>query len=149
MYDSDRNINSINPVSWISTAKKIINGGYDKILIRFWHPFFAPAYISICKRIKKSNKNIKIYAICDNIIPHESFIFQNILIKKFIDSIDMPIVMSDQVENDFKAISNRPYKKLFLPILNDLKPIIPQTDARKLLNVENKKLTFLFFGLIR
>ena len=149
LYDSDRTINSINPLTWQSTAKKIINGGYDKVLIRFWHPFFAPAYISICKKIRNSNKNIKIYAICDNILPHEPFIFQNRLIKKFIDSIDMSIVMSDQVENDFKAISNKRYEKLFLPILNDLKPIIPQTDARELLNIENEKLTFLFFGLIR
>ena len=106
MYDSDRSINSINPVTWHSTAKKIINGGYDKVLIRFWHPFFAPAYISICKKIRNSNKNIKIYAIYDNILPHEPFIFQNRLIEKFIDSIDMSIVMSDQVENDFKSISD-------------------------------------------
>ena len=58
--------------------------------------------------------------------------------------------MSDQVENEVKSIGNNfEYKKLFLPILNDLNPLIDKDDACINLGIRNNKINFLFFGLIR
>ena len=57
--------------------------------------------------------------------------------------------MSDQVENEVKSIDdNYNYKKLFLPILNDLNPLIDKNDACSNLELQIIKLIF-FFGLIR
>ena len=148
--NSNRIIDTLNPLTWHRTANEIIKGNYDKVIFRFWHPFFAPAYICIIKKIKKYQKNIKIYAICDNIIPHERFIFQNFLIKSFIHLIDKIIIMSDQVEKEILSISiNCNYEKLFLPILDDLKPSLTKSDACKSLKISKKKINLLFFGLIR
>ena len=150
LYKSVQIIDSINPITWYKTANAIIDGGFDKVIFRFWHPFFCPAYISICKRLKKKNTNIELYAICDNIIPHESFFYQLNLIKQFLNYIDKTIVMSDQVENELISINNNyNYVKLFLPILDDLGPILSKDDACKSINIDSNKINFLFFGLIR
>ena len=147
---SYRTIDTINPFTWHKTADIILMGGYDTVIFRFWHPFFAPAYISICKRLKKNNNKIKLFSICDNIIPHEPFIFQEKLIHRFISYIDNVIVMSDQVKKELLSISNEcSYKKLFLPILNDLGEKIQREEACKKLKIESNKINLLFFGLIR
>ena len=52
-YDSKRIIDSINPLTWRKATKEILEQDYDRVIIRFWHPFFIPCYNSICKKIKK------------------------------------------------------------------------------------------------
>ena len=149
-YNSFRIIDSLNPLSWKRTSFEIVKGKYDKVIFRFWHPFFAPAYISIIKNIKKSTDRPSFYSICDNIIPHENFLFQKFLIKNFLSKLNKIIVMSDQVENEVKSINNNyDYKKLFLPILNDLGSQIDKDNACRNLKIKNNKINFLFFGLIR
>ena len=149
-YNSFRIIDSINPLSWKKTSLEIVEGKYNKVIFRFWHPFFAPAYISIIKNINKLTDTPSFYAICDNIIPHENFLFQKFLIRNFLSKLDKIIIMSDQVENEVKSIDdNYNYKKLFLPILNDLNPLIDKNDACRNLGIANDKINFLFFGLIR
>ena len=149
-YNSFRIIDSLNPLSWKRTSFEIVKGKYDKVIFRFWHPFFAPAYISIIKNIKKSTDRPSFYSICDNIIPHENFLFQKFLIKNFLSKLNKIIVMSDQVENELKLINNNyDYKKLFLPILNDLGSQIDKDNACRNLKIKNNKINFLFFGLIR
>ena len=49
----DRTINSINPVSWIKTAKKIIEIEPDIVIFKYWIPFFAPSFGTIIKHVKK------------------------------------------------------------------------------------------------
>ena len=150
LYKSNQIIDSINPITWYKTANAIIDGEFDKVIFRFWHPFFCPAYITICRRLKKLNKNIKLYAICDNIIPHETFFYQRNLIKRFLNYIDKNIVMSDQVEKELISINdNYNYVKLFLPILDDLGPKLSKNNACKSINIDSAKINFLFFGLIR
>ena len=68
-----RALDSINPLSWKKVANSIIKNKFDKVIFRFWNPFFTFSYISIIKRLKKNN-NIQVYSICDNIIPHEKMI---------------------------------------------------------------------------
>ena len=148
--NSQRTIDSINPISWSSTANKINEEKFDVLLIRYWHPFFIPCYNFICKRIKSSKNKTLIYAICDNILPHESYTFQKSFINSFLSKLDGAIVMSDNVENELVAL-NRKIKvdKVFLPILDDLPNKIDKNVARKLEDIDIDKVVLLFFGLIR
>ena len=146
-YNMIRSIHSFNPFTWKNTAKDILKSNYDSILIRYWNPFFIPCYIYIINYIKKRNTSIKIFSICDNIIPHENFIFNKILVKKFIKKLNGIIIMSENVEKELLEISpNSYYKKLFLPIISDTKVVSNYKNEN---NSHKKKITFLFFGLIR
>ena len=95
----ERTINSINPISWKKTAKKIIELEPDLIIFKYWIPFLAPSFRSIIKHTKKKI-SVKSLVICDNIIPHENRPFDILLTKSFFKYIDHFIVMSKSVEKD-------------------------------------------------
>ena len=48
-------LSSINPFSWIKTAKYIIKQNPSKVFIRFWMPFFGPCLGYIAKKIMQKN----------------------------------------------------------------------------------------------
>ena len=73
-------INSINPFNWITVARKINKENPDFVIIRYWLPFMAPCLGTIARLL---NKQIKILAITDNVIPHERRIGDKILTKYF------------------------------------------------------------------
>ena len=148
--DMVRMIDSINPMSWRKTANDIIKNNFNKVIFRYWNPFFIPCYISIIKRLKKGNKDISIYSICDNVIPHENLIFQKPLLKLFFEKLDGIIIMSDSTENELISLNKfYNYKKLFLPIISDLGKTLDYKRTRIALDLDENKIIFLFFGLIR
>jgi hypothetical protein len=63
-------INSVNPLNWILTGKKIKNLRPDIIVVRYWLPFMGPALGTILRQVSK-NRHTRIVCIADNIIPHE------------------------------------------------------------------------------
>ncbi len=147
---SIRSIDSLNPFTWRRTAKDILENKINTIIFRYWNPFFIPAYNSIIKYIKKRNKDIRIYSICDNVMSHEKIYLQLYLIKSFINRLDGIIVMSENVKNLLYSINkNINCKKISLPILNDLNNQIDCVKAKEKLSYNLDKKSFLFFGLIR
>ncbi len=144
----ERIINSINPVSWYKAAKKIIELKPDLIIFKYWMPFFAPSFGSIMRFIKKNIK-IRSLVICDNIIPHESRFFDNILTKYFFKYIDYFIVMSKSVESDLLSLfPDAKYIYTPHPLYDIFGKGINKDNSRRQLKINESKL-ILFFGLIR
>ena len=142
-----RVLDSINPFTWKKTADLIIQKKIDKLIFRFWNPFFLPCYIYIIKYLRKKS-NIKIFSICDNASQHENFYFQKFLMKKFINSVDGVITMSKNVKSQISIISKHPKIGVFhLPIIEDFQK--KNITKLKKYNLDKDKITFLFFGLIR
>ena len=144
-----RCINSVNPFSWNKVANMILEKKINNILIRYWHPFFIPAFSYIINKVKKYNPNVKIFSICDNLYPHEKFIANQFLLNLFLKKIDGFFCMSKQVSIQIEKIkSNAKIKNVFLPIKDYLKKGILKEEALKIINVEDSFI-ILFFGLIR
>lgn len=143
-----RLVDTLNPLTWNKAAQFIIKGSPDLILLRFWNPFFAISYSSIIKKVRKAIPSIKVIAVCDNIIPHEKYVFDERLTKLLFSKIDGFIVMSDQVKNELIHIKpNSKYIKLFHPIVFKEQKY-DQEEARNKLGIVNDKI-ILFFGFIR
>ena len=70
-----REINTLNPINWIITARKINKIGPKKIIFRYWTPLLSLAYFSISCILK--NK-IKVIGLVDNWSGHETVVFENI-----------------------------------------------------------------------
>ena len=144
-----RALDSINPLTWKKVANSIIKNKFDKVIFRFWNPFFTFSYISIIKRLKKNN-NIQVYSICDNIIPHEKMILDQFLIKNFLDRLDGIIVMSSTTEKEILHLDKSyNYKKIYLPMINNLGKPLDSSISKKQIGLEQDEKVFLFFGLIR
>ena len=142
-------MNSINPFSWIKTAMYIIKNKPDLLIFNYWMPFFAPCYGTITLLTKVFSKNIKIFYVCHNIIPHEKIFGTTLLTKYAFLAVDAGIVQSDSVEQEFVSLFP---KKNFInsphPVYTIFGDKPDKNSSKKELGVSEEKI-ILFFGYIR
>ena len=140
-------INSVNPFNWINVARKINTKNPDYVIIRYWLPFMAPCLGSIARLL---NKNIKILAITDNVIPHETRIGDTMLTKYFIKSCDAFLTLSGSVLDDLTHFTNSISKKFIPhPIYDVFGEKISKQEAIHNLKLSSDDRYLLFFGFIR
>ena len=147
-------IDSINPFNWRKSAKLIAVSRPDLLILRFWIPFFAPAFYSICKYVKKKT-GAKVMFICDNVIPHERRPGDKTLIKLIFKVGDYFMIHSKSVERDLLKFSKgKPYMLSPHPVYNIFGDKVDKNSARKFIrdrygtDVTGERV-ILFFGYIR
>lgn len=63
-------IDSINPLTWLATAWRLRQGGYDLVLIQWWHPFFGMCFGTIANLLALTSRT-PVAFLCHNVMPHE------------------------------------------------------------------------------
>lgn len=140
-------IHAYNPFNWFKTRKWIKNHAPDLILVRFWTPFMGPALGSILKGIKKT---IPVIAITDNIIPHETKMWDRVFTRYFLKRISACITLSKSVADDLEKFNFKlPVRTTPHPIYNHFGEQINKNEARVKLGIDAKGPMVLFFGLVR
>jgi glycosyltransferase involved in cell wall biosynthesis len=131
-------------------GKRIAKENYDLVLVRFWLPFMAPCLGTISRLIRK-NKNTKVFAIVDNMIPHERRIGDITLGKYFVNSVDGFITLSQSVLDDVNKFDkkNRPKICTPHPVYNIYGETCEKSLACEKLGIDPKYKYVLFFGFIR
>lgn len=140
-------LDSVNPLSYLSTAKKIKKFNPDILITRYWMTFFAPSLGAVTKRMPKHTKRI---SILDNVIPHEKRFFDAPANRFFLKHNDGFVVMSDTVLADLLSI--RPeakYLRINHPVYDQFGERMTREDALKELNLDSSRNYLLFFGFIR
>ncbi|MBL4651960.1 MAG: glycosyltransferase [Flavobacteriales bacterium] len=141
-------ISSVNPFSWGKTAKYILAQKPDFVVLRFWLPFMAPALGTIAKKLRK--KGVKVIAITDNVIPHESKPGDHQLTKYFLKQCDAFVAMSKSVLEDIETFVVNPKTKFIPhPIYDIFGKSVSKEKARTYLGIEQDEKVVLFFGFIR
>lgn len=141
-------LSTVNPLSWRKTAKLIRQEKPDLVIVQWWHPWFAPCYVSLLRRIRKT---APVVFVCHNVLPHEGFPLKNLLTKAVLRKGSAYIVHSGQDEADLKRLTGRP---LFIhgvhPTYNQFrKRFLTKEEARKELRIPEDQEILLFFGFIR
>jgi glycosyltransferase involved in cell wall biosynthesis len=145
--EAKRVLNSINPHSYIQTAKQINKFKPDILIISYWMSFMVPAYSSICLLL---NKKIRTVALVHNAIPHEKRFMDKPLAKFFFNRCDAFIILSEPVKKDVLSLKKKANIVLHPhPIYNHYGDKIPRDLACDSLGIESNKKNLLFFGLIR
>lgn len=147
VIEATRVLNSINPISYIKTAKSINKFNPDILIIPYWMSFLAPALGAVCLFLRK---NIKVVSLVHNAIPHERTIIDKPFAKFFFNRCDAFITMSEPVRSDLLLL--RKDAKILLrdhPIYDHYAERIEKKDACQQLNIKADKRNLLFFGLIR
>ncbi|MCS7004315.1 MAG: glycosyltransferase [Cytophagales bacterium] len=143
-----RVLDTINPITYFSTAHQIQKFKPDILVMKYWMPFFAPSLGTVARLLRK--KGVKTAAILDNVKPHEKRIGDNLLNRYFLSSLDFAVVMSPTVEQDLKDLSpSLPYVFHPHPTYNHFGQKLPKSQAREYFNIPNHAKVLLFFGLIR
>ena len=140
-------INSINPFNWFNVARKIKKENPDYVIIRYWLPFMAPSLGTIAKFI---NKKIKIFAITDNIIPHEKRFGDAFLTKYFVSKCNAFLALSSSVLDDLSKFT-KTNNKIFVPhpIYDSFGQIVEKEIAKSKLGLDKDGKYLLFFGFVR
>jgi len=141
-------ISSVNPVSWISAARKIAELKPDLVVIRYWHPFLAPALGSIASRLVA--KNIKVIGMVDNAIPHEPKFYDIPLLKYFARRCTAFFTLSNAVAKELNALGlNKAIETSPHPIYDIFGEPVDKQLARKKLKLNQHDKIILFFGFVR
>ena len=140
-------LDSVNPLSYAKTARKIREYDPDVLIMRYWMTFFAPSLGWVSKKMKK---NVKRIVILDNLIPHETRFFDTAFNRFFLKHVDGFVVMADSVQNDLlKAKPDARFIRMDHPIYDHFGALKSKEDACRELNLDLEKKYVLFFGFIR
>ncbi len=144
-----RTVNSCNPLSWISTGRRIKKEGPDVLIVAYWLPFMAPALGTIC-RIARKNHRTKVVSLLHNLIPHEHRMGDQLFSSYFIGSIDAAVSLSKSVLDEI-SLFNKELPRVFSPhpLYDNFGAPVLREEACERLKLNPEHRYFLFFGLIR
>lgn len=142
-------VNSINPLNWIKIGLKLKKQRPDLVIVKYWMPFMAPCFGTIC-RIIRTNHHTKIISIIDNIIPHEKRPGDRLLSGYWVSTVDGFVSMSESVSKDLETFDrNKPKIYCPHPLYDNFGEPIPKEVALRQLNLDPAFRHILFFGFIR
>lgn len=142
-------VNSINPLNWIAVGLQLKRMKPDLILVKYWMPFMAPCFGTIC-RIARSNRHTRIISIIDNLIPHERRPGDHILSKYWIGATDGCVAMSRSVMGELEVFDqHKPKQYCPHPLYDNFGEQIPREVALERLGLDPRFRYLLFFGFIR
>ncbi len=146
--DSLRLIDSINPVSWRRAADAVIDFAPDVVVFQWWQPFFAPAFRSMCARIRRRS-DARIVFLCHNVLPHESSPVDRVLTRWGLGRAHAFVVQSREDGATLAALRPGAVVEFNpMPVFDLFAAAAPdREEARRRLGVEGR--VVLFFGLVR
>lgn len=146
--ETDRIIDCLNPLSWFGAGKAAADFESDLTVFQWWHPFFSPAYRVICSTFKHRRKSPLVF-LCHNVIPHESSVFDRMLIKTAFGGADAFLVQSSADGENLKKLRDQPVMEKNPHPIYDFFDAgrYDRESAREKLGLDGP--VILFFGYIR
>jgi glycosyltransferase involved in cell wall biosynthesis len=141
-------INSVSPLNWMRTGKRLKKWKPDIVVVRYWLPFMGPALGTILRQVRK-NRHTKIVCIADNVIPHEKRIGDESFTRYFLKSADAFVTMSEKVLTDLRKFTDKPAQLVQHPLYDNFGAPVSKTEARHHLKLDQEAKIILFFGFIR
>ncbi len=141
-------LDTMNPINWWRTARRIRALNPDLLFLRYWIPFMAPSLGTVAAYLRA--KGVPAVTIADNVIPHERRPGDMALTRWFLRRMAGVIVMSKTVERQLADLNlDVPYRRLWHPVYDHFPPPIPKEQARRRLGLPAGAPVVLFTGLIR
>jgi glycosyltransferase involved in cell wall biosynthesis len=148
--DAQPILDSLNPVSWVTTAWRSIRSKPEITIFPWWVTYWALPFMVLISLIKLFSRS-KILFICHNTVEHESNQLKNLISRIILSSGDFFVVhSSEEKENLAKLIGRRKIiKKIHHPTYSVFNTkTIPKEIAKKEIHLDGEKV-LLFFGFVR
>lgn len=141
-------INSINPLNWLLSGRRIKKENADLVIVRYWLPFMGPCLGTLLRIIGK-NQHTRIICIADNVLPHEKRVGDKAFTRYFMRPVHAFVTMSTKVFNDLRTFTQKPAITTVHPLYDNFGAPIDRAVAREALQLPAKVPIILFFGFIR
>lgn len=141
-------IDSMNPLTWVNAALKIVRNRAELVILPWWVSFWAPQFWTISIVVKHFSKT-KILYICHNLVEHESKWVDKILTRFILKTGDFFIVHSTKDQQGLLSmIPEAEVRKSFHPTYEvfNFGPSVPDVVRKK---HGLKGNVILFFGFVR
>ncbi len=141
-------LSSVNPLSWITAARKIVKLNPRFVAIRFWLPQMGPAQGTLARYLQKHG--IPVIGLVDNAIPHEPHRFDRTLSQWFFRHCDAFFTLSKSVARDLEKLApGRPSHTHPHPVYDVFGTPVIKSQAREVLGLSPNESYVLFFGFVR
>jgi glycosyltransferase involved in cell wall biosynthesis len=146
--ETDRIIDCLDPFSWYRAGSAAAAFRPDLTVFQWWHPFFGPAYRTVCGALRRGSDSPRVF-LCHNVLPHESSVFDRMLIRVAFGGADAFLVQSNEDGENLKALRPEPTMAVNpLPVYDFFDAgRFDRGAARVKLGLEGP--VILFFGYIR
>ncbi len=140
-------LDSIGPLSWRRSASLLDRYGPGVIVLKWWMPFFAPAFASAVARSRRHGTRVVL--VCDNLVPHEPKFYDGFCTRWMLRESDGYLVMSDSVERDLDSLKpGAPRRRVPHPFYAQFdRGRFTRDAAREKLGLSGD--VALFFGYVR
>jgi glycosyltransferase involved in cell wall biosynthesis len=145
--DVDYLLDSMNPLSWLRTARAIVRFKPDLLVLPWWVAFWTAPFWVICSRVRRHG--IKVVFICHNVVEHESSVIKRWCAKTVLRLGERFVVHSrEDRDNLVAALPGADVVVNHHPTYADLSgQRIPKDEAKKRLGLAGP--VILFFGFVR
>ena len=138
-------LDTVNPLSWIRTARLIRDWRPDLLVMKYWMSWFAPSLGWVAR-----HAGCRSVVVLDNVIPHEPHWFDRPLTRWFLKGCTGFVSMSESVQEDLLRLRpDAPHILLPHPLYSHFGERLPREEALRALGLDPSRKTLLFFGLIR
>lgn len=143
------------PWTWWQAARDIEAEAPDAVIIKYWLPFFAPAFWGVARELRRRT-DIRIVYLLDNVIAHEKYPLATFLTRAALGNAHAYIAQSAQVRRDlFEVLPETDPQTVVTsphPVYDFGEPGRPrktQQAARETLGLPVGGKLVLFFGFIK
>ncbi|MGD8515905.1 MAG: glycosyltransferase [Anaerolineae bacterium] len=143
-------IDSMNPLTWLATFRRIRAYQPDAIILQWWTPFWAPTWL-VLVILNHWSLHCPLIMLCHNVLPHEAHRWDPLLAKLVLRWATSFVVQSEEEERRLHRLLPQAQTTVFpLPVL-DLwqEQVMPKEQARNQLGLPADTPVLLFFGIVR
>ena len=147
---SERWVDSMRPDTWFRTVARLRRRGVKKLVIQWWHPYFAPSFGTIARLARRAG--IEVVFVCHNVEPHEGTPFDRLALKWAYGGADRFVVHAQAERSKMERYAaGRPVDVVAHPVYDLFaEGALPDAAAaRAELGLGAEDEVLLFFGLIR
>lgn len=138
-------LDTVNPFSWIRTARAIRAWKPDLLILPYWMGWFAPSLGWVARHV-----GCPCLGLLHNLIPHEPHFWDKPLARYFVKGCAGCVCLSGSVQQELQALlPGTRSLELFHPLYTHFGKRIPRAEAAAQLGLDPERKTLLFFGLIR
>ena len=146
-FPVEATLDSIEPYSWRRTAAALERFAPGAVVLKWWIPFFAPAFASSVGPLRK--RGTRVVLVCDNLVPHEKRPLDSSFTHWMLRNSDGYLVMSRSVEQDLDQLKpGAPRRRVAHPLYAQFdRGRWSRESAREKLGLSGD--VALFFGYVR
>lgn len=143
-------LDTLSPRTWERAARRLAEFGPDLVLFQWWHPWFAPAYAGLIRRLRRKRPQ-PVFFLCHNVFPHERFrmpgysLVERHLIGLALRQADGFLVHSEALRKEVRIFNHQaPIRCIYHPVYDFYSRWKPEREKPP-----DSTARLLYFGKVR